>query len=123
MKVKITDLAQELNVTVNELLKLKDTKLTPDDYSGKGKATWFTAEAVQVLRDALEIPELTPDRKSGVVLREARNPNYVYVLLEGVDGKVPVCIPRRMQGRITGKRIVVELITSTTGTSYRYVKG
>lgn len=122
MKVRITELAQQLGVSVNTLLQAKETKLTREDYSGNGKNTWLTPDGVRVLREALEIPELTPDRAAAVVLHEARNPNYVYAQLVGKEGKVPVCIPRRMQGRINGKRIVVEIITDTRGTSYRYVK-
>jgi hypothetical protein len=120
MKIKIDQMAGQLGTTVNELLLLKE-KLTEEQWSGRGKNTWFTEDAVEVLRMALDIPEIVPNKARGRVLFGAKNPNYVYVKLDGKDGKVPVCIPRRMQNRLDGKNINVEIITDETGTSYRYV--
>ena len=121
MKIKITDLANQLGAGVNELLALKE-KLTEEQWSGRGKNTWFTEDAVEVLRVALDIPEIVPNKARGLVLFSAKNPNYVYVKLHGKDGKVPVCIPRRMRDKLDGKNINVEIITDDTGTSYRYVQ-
>ena len=121
MKIKITELAEKLGTGVNDLLSLKE-KLTEEQWSGRGKNTWFTEEAAEVLRVALDIPEIVPNKARGIVLYSARNPNYVYVKLNGKEGKVPVCIPRRMRDKLDGKSINVELITDDTGTSYRYVK-
>jgi hypothetical protein len=50
MKVKITELADELGVNVNDLMLLKAKKLTPEDYTGHGKNTWFTESAVVKIR-------------------------------------------------------------------------
>lgn len=121
MKIKATDLAEQLGTTVNELLLLKE-KLTPEQWSGRGKNTWFTEEAADILRLALDIPEIVPNRTRGVVLYSARNPNYLFVKLNGQEGKVPVCIPRKLRGKLDGKTINVETITDERGTSYRYVK-
>jgi hypothetical protein len=121
MKIKITELAEQLGTSVNDLLSLKE-KLTEEQWSGRGKNTWFTEDAVEVLRVALDIPEIVPNKARGIVLYSARNPNYVYVKLNGKEGKVPVCIPRRMRDKLDGKNINVELITDDTGTSYRYCK-
>lgn len=119
---KITAVALELRTTVNALLLLKE-KLTPEQWSGSGKNTWFTDEAVDILRMAQVIPEVVPNRMQGIVLRPAKNPNYLYVKLDGVEGKVPVCIPRKMRDKLDGKRINVEAITDARGTTYRFVKG
>ena len=121
MKIKIDELAGQLGTTVNDLLLLKE-KLTPEQWTGRGKNTWFTEDAVDVLRLALDIPEIVPNRTHGIVLHQARNPNFVYVKLNGKDGRVPVCIPRRLSDKIAGKNINVEIITDEKGTTYRYVK-
>jgi hypothetical protein len=120
MKIKIGELAEQLGASVNELILLKE-KLTEEQWSGRGKNTWFTEDAVQVLRLALDIPEVVPNKTRGRVLFGAKNPNYVYVKLDQRDGKVPVCIPRRLQNKLDGKNINVELITDDTGTTYRYI--
>jgi hypothetical protein len=47
MKTKITELAKDLGLDVDKLLELKDSKLMEGDWSGKGKNTWFTEDAVR----------------------------------------------------------------------------
>ena len=49
-KVKIIALADELGKTVNDLLKIKSSKLTEGlHYSGYGKNTYLTEEAVELI--------------------------------------------------------------------------
>jgi hypothetical protein len=119
MKTKITELAKLWDVDVSQLMELK-SKLNPSDYTGAGKNTWFTEEAVKVLEIALEVPELLPDKTKGVVVRNANNPNYCYAKLYDKESVVPVCIPRKYSGKLVGKPINIEIITDVNGSSYRY---
>lgn len=72
-------------------------------------------------------PIAEPDvpKQSGIydaiVMSQARNPQWVYVRILGMDGKHPVIIPRRLTGKLAGKTVKVEAITDSNGTSYRYI--
>ncbi len=56
------------------------------------------------------------------VLKQAQNPQWIYCQAVEKDlGKVPVIIPRRLNGKLLGKLIDVEAISDELGTSYRYV--
>lgn len=121
-KVKIITLAERLGKTVNELLKIKAAKLTEGvHYSGYGKNTYLSEEAVELIELSLEAPLAVPNKIRATVLMEARNPRWVYAKLEGHEGKVPVAIPRKLRGKLLGKRINVDAITdSSGGTTYRH---
>ena len=75
--------------------------------------------------DPIPLPEPKAPEVSGiydaVVLSQAKNPQWIYVRINGMDGKFPVIIPRRLTGKLVGKSVKVEAITDATGTSYRYV--
>ena len=57
---------------------------------------------------------------SATVIAQARNPQWVFASVDGVEGKSVVAIPRRLTNRLAGKQINVEVITDENGTSYRY---
>ena len=119
MKTKITTLATELDVSVNELMRLK-VKLDPAEWKGVGKNCWFTPEGVEKIRLALEIPLPVPNQLQGKVLRSARNPNWVYAKLMGIDGAHPVAIPRRLRDKLIGKNIPIHAIEDVNRITYRH---
>jgi hypothetical protein len=103
------------------LVKLKREKLSPGQYTGYGKNTWLTVDGAETLRLAVDAPLAVPTKLRGIVIRDAQNPRWVYVKLEGVDGKVPVAIPRRLRGMLAGKNISIDAITDAQGgTTYRH---
>jgi hypothetical protein len=55
-----------------------------------------------------------------VVISQARNPQWVFAKIDNLDGKYAVAIPRKLSGKLEGKRINVEAITDDTGTTYRH---
>lgn len=55
-----------------------------------------------------------------VVHAQARNPQWVFASVDGVEGKCVVAIPRRFTNKLEGKVINVEVIKDETGTSYRH---
>ena len=122
-KVNIKDLAETLGATADELLKLSDQKVPAELKTGKGKRTWFTEEAVAILRAAIVAPCLVPMRKKGRVVRAAANPSWVYVkLLEENGPVVPMAVPRRLRFKLLNKPVVVEGITDESmEITYRYV--
>lgn len=66
-------------------------------------------------------PEVTAILE-GMCLSQAQNPQWIYVKVNSIEGKIPVVIPRRLTGKLVGKKVYVEAITDATGTSYRYVQ-
>lgn len=75
--------------------------------------------------DPLPVPEPKPPEVSGiykgVCISQARNPQWIYVKISGVENKIAAVIPRRLTGKLIGKPVYIEAITDSTGTSYRYV--
>lgn len=67
-------------------------------------------------KDTIEKPRFV----KAVVQAQARNPQWVFAVVEGVEGKSVVAIPRRLTNKLAGKTINVEVITDETGTSYRH---
>lgn len=120
MKVKITELADELGVNVNDLMLLKAKKLTPEDYTGHGKNTWFTESAVVKIRLAMDIPEFSPDVLQADYVHDAPNPRWIYGNIQGVGGKRAILIPPKLRGKLKNKKFPVHAITDNTGTTYRH---
>ncbi len=120
MKTKITNLAKDLDVSVNKLLELKESKLMDDEWSGRGKNTWFTEDAVKKIFLALELPEVSPSILYGVYVHEAPNDRWIYAKIEGVDGKRPVLIPNKLRGKLKGKKFPINAITDNKDTTYRH---
>ena len=119
-KVRIAQLADEYNVTVEDLLSLANDKLSDEMMTGKMKATWINEEGQNILKEAAHIPECVPKHYEGKVIKSAANPNYIYAFIKEMDKKVPVMVPRRWRGRLRGKNILIEAIQDVNGTSYRY---
>lgn len=120
----IIALADKLGHPVNKLLEIKNLKLVKGHhYTGYGKNTYFTPEGVAEIEVALQIPLAVPDKMNGVVLRPAKNPDWVMVELEHKDGKVPVKIGRKFRGKLIGKRILIDAIKDATGAiTYRHAE-
>jgi hypothetical protein len=118
-KKRINQLAEEFDVSINDLMRLK-VKLDPSEWKGVGRNTWFTEEGAERLRLALDIPLAVPDQLNGKVLRSARNPNWVYAKIQGLEGAHPVAIPRKLKDKLIGKTIAIHAIEDTKGITYRH---
>ena len=116
----ITKLSEELDIEVNQLIKLRIAKLGNRHFTGFGVNTKLTAEGAELLRLAVESPMAVPTKLMGLVLHEARNPRWAYVKIDGKEGKWPVLIHLRDRGRIMGKRIAINSITDDRGTTYTH---
>jgi len=119
-KVRIDRLAKEWGMEVEELLSLANDKLSDEMMTGKMKATWLNEEGQYILKNSLDVPECVPKHYEGKVIKPAANPHYVYAFIKEIGKKVPVVVPRRWRGRLTGKNVLIEAIQDINGTSYRY---
>jgi hypothetical protein len=121
MKVKLTKLAEENEVTFEEAMDLAKEKLPEDSLTGKGKNTWVNEEGQEILARAFEIPEIVPKYLKGKVMHDAPNPHYVYAYIKELSKKVPVIQGKRYMGKLLGKNIDIEAIQDNKGVSYRFV--
>lgn len=121
MKVLITELSNEICVSVNEIMVFQQT-MSPELYTGVGKRTWFTLEGVNAIKSHFTGPHFESTVETGVVLGQCKNPRFLYVKIPSVDGKVAVKIPARLVGKLDKKRIGVEKLVHGAETSYQWVK-
>lgn len=121
-KKHIKRIAIENELDFEEACKLAREKLSEDQISGRGNNIWIDEDGQKVLHAAAFAPEIVPKHFHGIVLYSAPNPSYVYAHIKEIEKKVPVVIPRRLRGKLDGKRIMIEAITDDLGVSYRYVK-
>lgn len=121
-KVKLTKLAEEYELPFEEAFEVAHEKLPPESLTGKGKNTWVSEEGQSIIREGLFITEIMPKTYKGKVLKECPNPRYNYVYNKDIGKRVPVMIPRRIQGKMIGKSIHFEGIEDNKGVSYRYVR-
>tara|TARA_R100001510_G_scaffold20152_1_gene17576 strand:- start:2967 stop:3341 length:375 start_codon:yes stop_codon:yes gene_type:complete len=122
-KIRIGALADELDADVDNLVSLAKSKLCSSMITGKGgKALWINEDGQEILRMAVDIPEIVPKHYKGYVIKSAANPRYIYALIKEIDKKVPVCVPRKLRKALVGKNIKIEAIEDEVGVSYRYVR-
>lgn len=125
MKTKLTELAKTLNIEWDEALKLRDTKLETSEWTGKGKNTWLTPQAATKIELAADIPPAVPDVLYARHVRNCNNPQWIRAKIEGFTGNpstYDILIPRRLYGKLEGKRFPIHAITDEKGTTYRYAK-
>ena len=121
-KKKLAKIAEEQEMEFDEALALAQEKLPEGSLTGKGKNTWVTEEGTKILEESFCIEEIIPKHFKGIVLQEAPNPKWNYVLHPVLKRRVPVLIQRRWQGRLVGKKICFEAIYDNKGVTYRHVK-
>jgi len=118
-KKKLTQLAEEYGIPFEEALELVFKELEEEMVTGRGKSTWINEDGQRVLDEFISMPVLY----RGPVLSQAPNPLYVMVYVKELSKKVPVKIPRRMQGKVTaGKLIYLEADNSGAEPKYHWVK-
>ena len=121
-KIKLTALSDEYEVTFEEAIGIVLDKIPEDYISGKGKNTWISEEGQDIIKEGLFINEIIPKNYIGKVIAECPNPRYNFVYNKEIGKRVPVMIPRRLQGKFIGKVINFEGIEDVNGVSNRYVK-
>ena len=118
-KKKLTQLAEEYGIPIEEALDLVFKELEEDMVTGKGKNTWINEDGQRVLDEFISMPVLY----RGPVLSEAPNPSYIMVYVKELSKKVPVKIPLRYKGTFPkGKVVYLEADNSSDNPKYNWVK-
>ncbi len=121
-KTKCTELAERLGYGPKEMLERVKSLLKPEHYRGGKSAafTWVTQDGIDLLMQAEDAPLTVAKRYNAYGLHNAANPRWMFCKLDGVEGKHPVALPRKLQGKLVGKRFMVEAIEDNTGITYRH---
>jgi hypothetical protein len=124
MSITLNRLAKELNKGKLELEATAKAKLKEGQwFLNKWGSISFTPEGAELMRLEDAVPLAVPTVFQGMVKAACPNPRYVEAILETqpFKRKVYCAIPRRLYGRLIGKRIIVHAITDAQGnTSYRH---
>lgn len=114
------ELADEIGKTVKEIEVVRKTKLTTSQWKKVKGGFFYTEAGAEIIRGHFIVPEVFPRKYKAYVKSEANNPRFVWALIEGLEGRYPVLIPRKLRGKMLGKYITVDAITDINGTSYRH---
>jgi len=121
-KIRLSQIAKENDFEFDLAFKIAKENLKEEMLTGKGKGTWVSEEGQCILDPLLLAPELHPKEYQGQVVRLAPNKSYVYVSVKEFRKTVPCVVPRNMQESFIGKKICIEEIKDSRGSTFRYVK-
>ena len=86
-----------------------------------GQAFCITRDNALIVSRELDLPEqLQPELRQARYIHDARNRSRVYAKIEGLPNKHPILIPRKLYGKLAGKRFKVEKIEDNTGVTWRH---
>ncbi len=117
-KKRLTQLAKELDCPVEEMYNLVVNNLSEEMVTGSGKAIWINEAGQIILDDLVPMPVIY----RGEVLRACKNSSYVYTRHRDRGTRVPVKIPKKMEGKLIGKMIYFEETRHNGELKYHWVK-
>tara|TARA_R110000803_G_scaffold50684_2_gene104991 strand:- start:4870 stop:5241 length:372 start_codon:yes stop_codon:yes gene_type:complete len=120
-KKRLSKIAMDNGKSFKEMITLAETKLADSMISGKGKGIWIDNKGQELLNDACDIPEIVPKHYSATVKSRAPNPRFVYAVIDELQIRVPVLVPKKLARRLVETSITVERITDNEGSTYRRV--
>jgi len=120
MTISIKQLSAEIGVSQNQIRKVKEDKLSRGEYVHKKGVLFFSEDGANKIRLHFIAPLTVPKVHSAWVTHQARNSRWVFCSIEGVGDKVLVAIPKKLSGKLTGKKIEVEAIEDVSGVTYRH---
>ncbi len=119
--IPFTELAKELKISNFQLAKLRDQRLSADEWGVKENKRYFTEEGANKIRLAVQVPLAVPKRVQVKVVGRAPNPRYVYCVEHGKDGRFLAVVKPSTCDRLIGKHIYVDLIQDANGgITYRH---
>ena len=119
--IPFIELAKELKISNFQLAKIRDQRLSADEWGVTENKRWFTEEGANKIRLAVQVPLAVPKRLQVKVVGRAPNPRYVYCVEHGKDGKFLAVVKPSTCDRLVGKHIYVDLIEDANGgITYRH---
>ena len=116
----IKRLAAELGKTPEEIEAIRKEKLSDKDWRKMAWGIAIMKSGEEIIRNNDIVPEIYPKKHRAWVKAPAKNPRFVWCLIDGIEGRHPVLIPRRFIGKLVGKYITVDEIRDINGVTYRH---
>jgi len=114
-------LAKELGKEGADIIQLGNEVTDAAERSVAAKGiVWYVADAAERIRQAVVSPLTVAKRYRAFALYQARNPRWMFCSIEGLPGKHPVMVPRKLMGRLNKKHFEIEAIQDIQGTTYRH---
>lgn len=117
-KKRITQIAEEYDISVEKLQDMIFQNLDDSMVTGKGKNLWINEVGQSLLDDIIPMPVIY----RGQVLNQCPNPLYLWVHHRDRACKVSVKIPKRMEGKLLDKMIYFEETRDGGNLKYHWVK-
>ena len=120
--IPFASLADELGITRFQLAKIRNEKLSENDWKLVKGRQYFTEEGADKVRLAVAVPLAVPKRVRMRALKAAPNPHWLYCIPEkGLGDKVLVAVKPSWCDRLVGKLINVDVIEDANGgKTYRH---
>lgn len=113
-------LAQELGKTIDEIDEVRKQKLGKKHWR---KMSWGIAimpAGEEIIRNNYIAPEIYPVKRLVFAKKQCANPRWLWCVIEGLEGRHQVLIPRRYIGKLLGKSFVADEIRDINGVTYRH---
>lgn len=115
-KKKLTQLAQEYEISFEEAQDFVSINLAEEMVTGKGKNTWINDDGQKVFEEMIPINILY----RGKCVQLAPNPNFIMVYINELGKRVKVRVPLRYSKNMLGKIVHVEADNKGIEPTYNY---
>lgn len=115
-KKKLTQLAQEYEISFEEAQDFVSINLAEEMVTGRGKNTWINDDGQKVFEEMIPINILY----RGKCVQLAPNPNFIMVYINELGKRVKVRVPLRYSKNMLGKIVHVEADNKGIEPAYNY---
>jgi hypothetical protein len=116
-KIRLTEIADDMGISFEAAMDIVTMHLAEDMVSGRGKNTWVTEDGQTVIDSYVTVPQIF----RGKILSVCPNNKFSYVYIKEMLRKVPIKLPRRLQGpNAVGKYIYIEVDNSEDEPKFKW---
>jgi len=105
-KIKLTEIADDLGISFDKAVEISSFWLEEDMITGRGRNTWISEKGQEIMDSYLPVNMVY----RGKILAVCNNARFSYVYIKEMLKKVPIKMPRRLQGKSAiGKYVYIEV--------------
>lgn len=118
-KRKLTEIADEMGISFDKALEISSLHLDEDMVTGRGKSTWINEEGQDIMDTSIPVAQVY----RGKVLSVAPNKRFSFVYIKEMLRKIPILMPKRMQGEsAVGKYVYIEVDNKEETPKFKWVQ-